>query len=383
MHEVRARRLIQKSWKHNNPRCSNMLKLSFPHNNQKQPVNQKVNESIRPRKVLRRWGGLECCCFSRLQKFHSCWGEFSHWQLTLNQPWIPLWWDPPDIPSFPQPGKPHHYMVCDGNLSHEAEIKRLQGLLYRISANQSQRCKIKQVHIQAIFSVGTFNLLAAPMRICCLASKTQSQSYLLNILELHSISPKLTPTRLANLHQHRWHLPRLHCMLPTTLSFEDWMGCKAVCTFACSRSQILSLFLTDFPVSRSHRITALLFRGAPPINQCVSRSEFRGAQRSLPAIDFMSNLSPRKVGKAKSLTLSLCLKCFRHFSHVVQQKKQKKTICSTTTKRPLGRHYGLLPWSSEIWARRCAATAGDVVSWACALRRLLVSWFSARWDVLS
>ena len=168
MHEVRARRLIQKSWEHNNPRCFNMLKLSFPHNNQKQPVNQKVNESIRPRKVLRRWGGLECCCFSRLQKFHSCWGEFSHWQLTLNQPWIPLWWDPPDIPSFPQPGKPHHYMVCDWNLSHEAEIKRLQGLLYRISASQSQRCKIKQVHIQAIFSVGTFNLLAAPMRICCL-----------------------------------------------------------------------------------------------------------------------------------------------------------------------------------------------------------------------
>lgn len=281
MHEVRAQRLIQKSWKHNNLRCFNMLKLSFPHNNQKQPVNQKVNESIRPRKVLRRWGGLECCCFSRLQKFHSCWGEFSHWQLTLNQPWIPLWWDPPDIPSFPQPGKPHHCMVCDGNLSHEAEIKRLQGLLYRISASQSQRCKIKQVHIQDIFSVGTFNLLAAPMRICCLASKTQSQSYLLNILELHSISPKLTPARLANLHQHRWHLPRLLRMLPTTLSFEDWMGCKAVCTFACSRSQILSLFLTDFPVftqSQDHCVAVSWF---PPPSNSACHAVSSGGLRDL------------------------------------------------------------------------------------------------------
>ena len=350
-----------------------MLKLSFPHNNQKQPVNQKVNESIRPRKVLRRWGGLECCCFSRLQKFHSCWGEFSHWQLTLNQPWIPLWWDPPDIPSFPQPGKPHHYMVCDWNLSHEAEIKRLQGLLYRISASQSQRCKIKQVHIQAIFSVGTFNLLAAPMRICCLVW-LPIHSHRVYWTSWSYMASNASKTRKSSPAQVTFAEAALHA---TNHSFfwrlDGMQSSLYICIFEKSNP-----FTVSDRLSRFHAVTGSLrccFMVSPPIKQCVSRSEFRGAQRSLPAIDFMSNLSPRKVGKAKSLTLSLCLKCFRHhFSHVVQQKNEQKPSVLQQQNRHLPTH-GLLPWSSEIWARRCAATAGDVVSWACALRRFLVSCF--------
>ena len=89
-------------------------------------------------------------------------------------------------------------------------------------------------------------------------------------------------------------------------------------------------FTVSGRLSRFHAVTGSLrccFVVPPPSKQCVSRSEFRGAQRSLPAIDFMSNSSPRKVGKSKSLTLSLCLKCFRHyFSHVVQQKNEKNHL---------------------------------------------------------